>query len=102
MPAQRADCGSIASMSAAKQAFVELGERIAERWLRRTGWRVVQRRFRSGHGYIDLGMEREGLIAFVEANARRADRFCQPVAAVTWWKQKELGKSAQIRTERHG
>ena len=47
-------------MSAARQAFGELGERIAERWLRRQGWRVVQRRFRNGHRDIDLVVEREG------------------------------------------
>ena len=89
-------------MSTAKQAFGELGERIAERWLRRTGWRVVQRRFRSGHRDIDLVVEREGTIAFVEVKARRGDRFGQPVEAVNWRKQKELAKSAQVWIDRHG
>ena len=70
-------------MSAARQAFGELGERIAERWLKRTGWRVLQRRFRSGHRDIDLVVEREGTIAFVEVKARRGDRFGQPVEAAS-------------------
>jgi len=91
-----------APMSAARQAFGELGERIAERWLRRTGWRVLQRRFRSGHRDIDLVVEREGTIAFVEVKARRGDRFGQPVEAVNWRKQKELTKSAQVWIDRHG
>ena len=59
-------------MSAARQAFGELGERIAERWLRRQGWRVLQRRFRAGTRDIDLVVEREGTIAFVEVKARKA------------------------------
>ena len=79
-----------------------LGERIAERWLRRTGWRVVQRRFRSGHRDIDLVMEREGMIVFVEVKARRGDHFGQPVEAVNWRKQKELGRSARVWVDRHG
>jgi putative endonuclease len=91
-----------APMSAARQAFGELGERIAERWLRRTGWRVLQRRFRSGHRDIDLVVEREGTIAFVEVKARRGDRFGHPVEAVNWRKQKELAKSAQVWIDRHG
>ena len=89
-------------MSAARQAFGELGERIAERWLRRTGWRVLQRRFRSGHRDIDLIVEREGTIAFVEVKARRGEQFGLPIEAVNWRKQKELTKSAQVWIDRHG
>ena len=89
-------------MSAARQEFGVLGERIAERWLRRTGWRVVQRRFRAGHRDIDLVMEREGMIVFVEVKARRGDQFGQPVEAVNWRKQKELGRSARVWVSRHG
>src|SRR5947207_9270293 len=68
-------------MSAARQAFGELGERIAERWLRRRGWTVVQRRFRSGHRDIDLVVERDGTVAFVEVKARRGAEFGGPVQA---------------------
>ena len=89
-------------MSAARQAFGELGERIAERWLRRHGWRVVQRRFRNGHRDIDLVMEREGMVAFVEVKARRGSEFGDPVEAVNWKKQKELTRSAHVWIDRHG
>jgi putative endonuclease len=89
-------------MSAARQAFGELGERIAERWLKRTGWRVLQRRFRSGRRDIDLVVEREGTVAFVEVKARRGDQPGQPVEAVNWRKQKELSRSAQVWIDRHG
>ena len=89
-------------MSAARQALGELGERIAERWLRERGWRIVQRRFRSGHRDIDLVVERDGLVAFVEVKARQGDLFGDPVAAVHWRKQKELGRSARVWVDRHG
>ena len=89
-------------MSAARQALGELGERVAERWLQRKGWRVVQRRFRSGHRDIDLVVEQEGLIAFVEVKARHGDTFGDPVGAVNWKKQKELGRSARVWIARHG
>src|SRR6059058_6071969 len=68
-------------MSAASQHFGELGERIAERWLKRQGYRVVQRRFRSGHRDIDLVVERAGTVAFVEVKARRGVQFGDPVEA---------------------
>lgn len=89
-------------MTAARQRFGELGERIAERWLRRQGWRVLQRRFRNGRRDIDLVMERNGTIAFVEVKARRGDGFGGPVEAVNWRKQKELVRSAHVWIDRHG
>jgi len=89
-------------MSAARQAFGELGERIAERWLRRQGWRVMQRRFRNGQRDIDLVVERDGVVAFVEVKARRGNRFGDPVEAVNWKKQRELGRSARVWIDRHG
>jgi putative endonuclease len=89
-------------MSAATQEFGELGERIAERWLRRNGWRLVQRRFRNGHRDIDLIVERDDTVVFVEVKARRGARFGDPVEAVNWSKQKELARSASVWIDRHG
>lgn len=89
-------------MTAARQAFGELGERVAARWLERQGWRVVQRRFRNGRRDIDLVVERDGTVAFVEVKARKGGRFGTPVEAVNWRKQKELAKSAHVWIDRHG
>ena len=89
-------------MSAATQALGELGERVAERWLRRKGWRIMQRRFRSGHRDIDLVVERDGLVAFVEVKARKGLEFGLPVEAVDWRKQRELTRSAHVWIDRHG
>jgi putative endonuclease len=89
-------------MSAATQEFGELGERIAERWLRRNGWRLVQRRFRSGHRDIDLIVAQGDTIAFVEVKARKGAEFGDPVEAVNWSKQKELARSASVWIDRHG
>ena len=89
-------------MTAERMAFGELGERVAERWMKRQGWRVLMRRFRSGHRDIDLVMEREGLVTFVEVKARRGTEFGEPVEAVGWRKQRELTRSALIWIDRHG
>jgi putative endonuclease len=89
-------------MTAERMAFGELGERVAERWMKRQGWRVLMRRFRSGHRDIDLVMEREGLVTFVEVKARRGTEFGEPVEAVGWRKQRELTRSARVWIDRHG
>jgi putative endonuclease len=88
-------------MLAARQILGERGEQIAERFLVARGWRVVDRRFRSGHRDIDLIAERsdlEGaarLVAFVEVKARVSPDFGGPLGAVHWRKQRELTKAAR-------
>lgn len=89
-------------MTKATNDFGELGERIAARWLERSGYRVLARRFRAGRRDIDLVVEREGLIAFVEVKARAGNAFGDPVEAVHRRKQQSLCKSAQAWISRHG
>jgi putative endonuclease len=82
--------------------FGVTGERLAERWLERKGWRVLERRYRSGRRDIDLIAERGGLVAFVEVKARAGTRFGDPVEAVNWRKRNELTRSAFTWIDRHG
>jgi putative endonuclease len=89
-------------MSRERQVFGLAGERVAERWLRAHGWRVLQRRYRNGHRDIDLIAEREGLVAFVEVKARSGAEFGDPVEAVNWRKQNELARSASVWIDRNG
>ena len=86
----------------ATNTFGELGERIAARWLERGGWKVLARRFRSGRRDIDLVVERDGTIAFVEVKSRTGDAFGDPVEAVHRRKQRSLTCSAQVWIDRHG
>jgi putative endonuclease len=89
-------------MSAARQELGLTGERIAERWLRRLGWRVLDRRFRSGRRDIDLVVESDGTVAFVEVKTRRGTGFGDPAESVHWRKQRELTRSASVWIDRHG
>lgn len=89
-------------MSEARQALGALGEEVAARWFVRRGWRVLARRFRSGHRDLDLVVEREGTVAFVEVKARRSLAYGDPVEAVGWRKRRELARSAQAWIDREG
>jgi putative endonuclease len=75
---------------------------VAERWLAARGWRVLARRFRSGHRDLDLVVRRGRLVAFVEVKARRGLAYGDPVEAVGWRKRRELGRSAQVWVSRFG
>jgi putative endonuclease len=91
-----------AFMTTASQLLGEEGERIAEAWLVQRGWRILDRRFRSGHRDLDLVAERSGVGAFVEVKARRGRSFGHPVESVTWRKQRELTRSAAVWMARFG
>ncbi len=82
----------------------ERGERIAERWLGERGWRVVDRRYRSGHRDIDLVVERASdggrLVVFVEVKTRVSDGYGGPAAAVNWRKQREMARAARAWMDR--
>ena len=88
-------------MSATRQVLGERGERIAEQFLERKGWHILDRRFRSGHRDIDLvaewtkhgGVER--VISFVEVKTRVSPAFGGPLGAVHWRKQRELARAAR-------
>jgi putative endonuclease len=88
-------------MTKTTNAFGELGERIAERWLARQGYTVLARRWRSGHRDIDLIASRDHIVAFVEVKTRAAMEFGDPVEAVHAKKQRSLIRSAREWLARH-
>ena len=89
-------------MSAARQQLGRIGEAIAARWLCRRGWRLVAERFRSGHRDLDLIVERDGTVAFVEVKTRHRTAFGDPIEAVSWRKRRELIRSAMVWADRFG
>lgn len=89
-------------MTTQRQEFGLLGERIAARWLKREGWTILAHRYRHGHRDIDLIVQRNAEVAFVEVKARKGEAFGSPVEAVHHRKQRELSRSARVWVDRHG
>ncbi|MEJ5259223.1 MAG: YraN family protein [Anaerohalosphaeraceae bacterium] len=72
------------------------GQRQAERFLRKNGWRTVARNFAFGGGEIDLiAADRNGMVAFVEVKTRRSEDYAPAVSAVTFAKQQKLIRTAK-------
>ena len=70
------------------------GEELACRELRRRGYAVLERRYRSRHGEIDI-IARDGeTIVFVEVKARNGPEFGCAAEAVTPWKQRRVTQMA--------
>lgn len=71
------------------------GEGVAERMLRKKGYRVKGRRVRVGtKDEIDLVVEKAGVLVFVEVKTRRNEDFGRPVEAVDRSKRRCLSRAA--------
>jgi putative endonuclease len=84
------------------QNLGELGERLAERWVARQGWRVLARRYRVGHRDLDLVVRRGDTVAFVEVKTRHSAGFGGPICAVGFAKRRHLWRAATAWIDRHG
>jgi len=71
-----------------------LGEDDACAFLRRAGYRVLQRNFRCPAGEVDVVATDGKTTAFVEIKARRAASRVGPKEAVTAAKQRKIGAVA--------
>jgi putative endonuclease len=66
------------------------GEKLAERFLRKQGYRILARNYRCSCGEIDL-IARDGeTVAFVEVKGKSTGRFGSPLEAVTARKRQRL------------
>jgi putative endonuclease len=70
------------------------GERLASRYLRRLGYRILARRYRTEWGEIDLVARDGSAIVFVEVKTRRSHAAGRPDEAVDACKQARLTRLA--------
>lgn len=74
----------------------QLGEEMALRYLRRQGYRILERNFRCRLGEIDLIAREKEELVFIEVKTRTSTRFGLPQEAVNWEKQRRLSRLAQF------
>ncbi|MCO4771346.1 MAG: YraN family protein [Deltaproteobacteria bacterium] len=81
------------------------GEAIAEEFLRRRGHTVLDRRFRTRRGEVDLVTQSGEHLYFVEVKTRAvasdADRFGGAFEALGWRKQRSMATLARTWIARH-
>ena len=78
-----------------RQILGRAAEEHAAHYLRRRGCLVIERRFGRREGEIDLIVEHQGTVVFVEVKARRGDGFGDPVEAVTARKRQRIVATAR-------
>jgi len=78
-----------------RQSIGKAGEELVCRYLKKEGYKILERNFRTRFGEIDIITARKGHIAFVEVKTRQSDAYGTPAEAVGVKKQKSIILSAQ-------
>ena len=79
-----------------------LGEELAEKRLRASGYAILDRNWRTREGEIDIVAREGDVIVFVEVRARRTDTFGLPEESITFRKKERLLKAALAYIEEKG
>lgn len=79
-----------------------IGEEIATKYLKRHGYKVLERNFRSRRwGEIDIVATKDGVLVFVEVKTREGMAYGEPVEAVTPFKIQALKRAGQYYKAEH-
>jgi putative endonuclease len=81
-------------MTFKKKELGAKGEEIAVRYLKKSGYRIVERNYRVKLGEIDIIAEEGDDLVFIEVKTRSDTVFGSPFESVTAQKQKQLSKVA--------
>lgn len=74
----------------------DLGERLAVEYLKKQGFKIIDRNFRIRGGEIDIIALDSDVLVFIEVKTRRSHEFGTPLEAITSWKLRSLIKTAQF------
>jgi len=70
------------------------GEELAEKYLAKLGYEILDKNFRTRYGEIDIIARDKKTIVFVEVKTRSGDAYGSPQLAVNFYKQKHLSLAA--------
>ena len=77
------------------------GEELAASFLRRKGYRILERNYSCRFGEIDLITSKGGYVCFVEVKLRKNADFAQAREFVTYAKQRRILTSASLWLAAH-
>jgi putative endonuclease len=68
----------------------QLGEAMAQEYLKKQGYKIVIRNYRTKRGEIDIIAEKRGCLVFVEVRTKVGERFGTPEETLDWKKRRKL------------
>lgn len=80
----------------------ERGEALAWNFLRKRGYSILERNYRTRFGEMDVVARKDGVLIFLEVKTRRDHRFGLPSEAVDWKKRRRLTRVAYTYLQSRG
>lgn len=77
-----------------RKAKGDFGEKLAVKYLKKQGYRILNTNFKTELGEIDIVMTDEVTLIFVEVKSRSTDNFGYPSEAVTFHKRGKINQVA--------
>ena len=84
-----------------RQEVGKLGEKAAQKFLKKQGYRIRETGFRCHHGEIDIIAQRKDCLVFVEVRTKSNLDFGTPEESITQAKKKKLIALALTYTNTH-
>ena len=79
-----------------RQALGRASEQVAAKFLEDRGYRVLERNVRRGRWEVDLVVQNQDALVFVEVRSRSSDRFGCPSESVDAEKQRHIALVAEM------
>jgi len=77
------------------------GERKAEKFLRKKGYQIIAKNYRTPVGEIDIIAQKNEVLVFIEVKKRSSSKFGTGAEAVTAQKQNKIIRSAQLYMKKY-
>ncbi len=78
-----------------------VGENFAVKYLENKGYKIIERNFRIRYGEIDIVGIQNNTLVFIEVKTRKSSKFGTPLEAITFWKLKDVMKTAEFYKHTH-
>lgn len=78
----------------------EKGEGLAERFLKKKGYKIIERNFKTRIGEIDLIADDSGTLVFIEVKTRESIAYGKPFEAVNYLKKRKIANVALLYLKR--
>ena len=79
-----------------KKEIGNFGEDFTAKFLKKSGYKILERNYHSRYGEIDIIASKGGVLAFVEVKTRSRDSLFKGREAVDFFKLQKCLKTAQV------